>query len=198
MAKYIVKTINERNLVIEADRFPSIDHNNHAYEFYKDGGIVALVTQANVFAIVEWDADISDFYYSDHEIDDNFNASYRHSNLGRSANSPEDDLDDVCIDCRNEELFDSQEFFNAVADVFYALTEPDEDESSPPEPAVPTPKIEKRIGELGNQQVGFVTPKGWVGWCAENEEAAKTGLKMYLDGETNWYYAPIGKTQVIQ
>ena len=44
MAKYIVKTINERNLVIEADRFPSIDHNNHAYEFYKDGGIVALVT----------------------------------------------------------------------------------------------------------------------------------------------------------
>ena len=195
MAKYIVKTINDRNQVIEADRFSL--RSSSTYEFIAGGNLVASVPAHNVFAIVQWDADISDYYFSDHDLDDNFNRPFSgHSNLARSANSPEDDTDDVCIDCRNEELFDSQEFFNAVADVFYALTEPDDEESNPPEPSnhATAPKVEKRFTDM--VEYGFVTPKGWVGFS--DEKSALEGAQQYANGHTSWAYTPIEKTQVIQ
>lgn len=104
MAKFTVLTFNDRNLVIEADR---VNHNQDGdYVFVTQGEIVASVpANPGVFAVVNQEAEKDDFYFSDHQDDD----TYDHA--------PEDETDDMCLDCRFEEFLESQEFYNAVDDI---------------------------------------------------------------------------------
>jgi hypothetical protein len=61
MPEYIVKTVNNRNLVIEAGSFRQ-EENFGNYEFLKEGIVVARVNPSFVFAIVEEKAWMADFY----------------------------------------------------------------------------------------------------------------------------------------
>ena len=138
MPKFVVKTHNDRNLIIEANHVYS---ETQEYRFTKvvDGfsQIAALVPRVGVLAIIKNESDQADFYFSDHEADDAFNrggyaGSAGHSNLARTASEP-DDLDDTCLDCRIAEFLDTQEGFSAVADIVYAILSPDApSETEPP------------------------------------------------------------------
>ena len=106
MSTFTVKTANDRNLVIEAEKFEYDQHANYLF-FGKEGGQVATVSSHEVFAIIKDEADKADYYYSDHESDDNFNPP---------------------------NIYESEEFLEAVADaVEFLLTEDDELASDPEE-----------------------------------------------------------------
>jgi hypothetical protein len=115
VAKFTVLTHDNRNLVIEADRFVP---TNTDYTFSKDNHVVASVPfSPNLFAVVDQEVEGPDFYFADHSDDDTFGLV-----------SDEDETDDVCLDCRIAEFLNTQEGFNAVADIVYTLLEPDENE----------------------------------------------------------------------
>ena len=64
MPTYVVKTINNRNLVIEADSF--FRNRDNVYMFDDENGdTVAEVPRENIFAVVETDAEQEDFYFVD-------------------------------------------------------------------------------------------------------------------------------------
>jgi hypothetical protein len=117
MPEYTVKTVNDRNLVIEADSY-ALNYNQTAFEFSKDDKVIASVlNNPNVFAIVETDSVLSDHY----------------SVYDWNVEDEKEELDDVCTNCRNQELFDSEEFWDAVWEVVEAWHEPDEPETTPAE-----------------------------------------------------------------
>lgn len=67
MAIFIVKTINDRNLVLEADHFVLSAHSE-VYTFYGDSdgkNIVASLPSRDVFAVVGEEAEQADFYSRD-------------------------------------------------------------------------------------------------------------------------------------
>ena len=113
MAKFTVLTFNDRNLVIEAER---VSHNQGGdYVFIAKGETVASIPNSpGIFAVVNQEAKVADFYFAEHQDDDTFAPP-----VCECECTPEfdDDTDDVCLDCRFEEFLDSQEFFNAVADI---------------------------------------------------------------------------------
>ena len=103
MPKFTVISHNNHNLVIEAESANLLQYPND-YVFENSNEVVAVVPKSpNILAVVKQDADIGDFYFSDHRDDDEF--------------SHPEETDDVCLDCRFDELFESQKFFNAVADI---------------------------------------------------------------------------------
>jgi hypothetical protein len=103
MPKFTVISHNNHNLVIEAESATLLQDSDD-YVFKTGSEVVAVVPKSsNILAVVKQAADISDFYFSDHQDDDEFP-------------HPEE-TDDVCLDCRFDELLESQKFFNAVADI---------------------------------------------------------------------------------
>ena len=117
--EYIIKTPEDRNLVIEAEKYERDQHGDYIFHS-KEGTKVATVNQRLVFAVVQKEAEKSDYYwvYDWNEED-----------------AKEAEHDDVCIDCRNQELFESEEFFNAVYDIVESLLSDDTDDN---EPILPT------------------------------------------------------------
>jgi hypothetical protein len=110
VAKFTVLTPNDRNLVIEADRF---EPNNTDYVFLKDGSVVGSIPRSpSVFAVVNQEAEKADFYFADHQDDDTYAPP-----VCECTPEFDDETDDVCLDCRFEEFLESQEFYNAVADI---------------------------------------------------------------------------------
>lgn len=115
MTEYIIKTDNNRNLVIEADRY-QYNATEGNYEFFKkddkaDTQKVATVTSRAFLAIVEKNAEKADFY--------------EHYDVNQDE---EDETDDVCLDCRFAELLESEDFWNAVWEIVEAWHEPDDPE----------------------------------------------------------------------
>lgn len=168
MPNYLIKTDRDRNLIIEADE---VFVESDCYVFRtKRGGVsvkVGFVNKHAVLAVMEDGLDKADLYFSDHEYGEAFNRE--HPN-------------DVCTDCRNEELLESEEFFDAVCDIVQRLNEgPDELE----EDEATTPEIE-RWETKGAARWGFQTPKGFVDFYTK--EDAEYGLESYLNGKTNWAY----------
>ena len=123
MPKYIVKTINDRNLVIEADGY--ISRGDH-FEFFvrKDetSTTVGSALKHSVFAIVENDAIKDDFYYFDD-----------------ATPGEDEDEDDVCLDCRFQEFLESKEFFDqvdSIVEFWHGGSKQDEPtEAEPPQEA---------------------------------------------------------------
>lgn len=65
MAIFIVKTINDRNLVLEAAKF-KFDTINRAYEFTdENGSVVASLPGGDVFAVLKDTVEQADFYSRD-------------------------------------------------------------------------------------------------------------------------------------
>jgi hypothetical protein len=117
VAKFTVLTFNDRNLVIEAERYVE---DSSSYHFFSGGIIVASVHNSpNIFAVVNQEAEKADFYFADHREDDTFTPPQEYD---------EEETDDVCLDCRIADFLDSQEGFNAIADVVYAIRENDGDD----------------------------------------------------------------------
>ena len=120
MPNYIIKTRNNRNLIIEADEV-SVDRTQYIFRTKREEGRYVVVGFANVnevLLVTEDGLDKADFYFSDHEIDEAFNREHEHSNAARTA-----ETDDVCLDCQNEELFESEAFWNAVWDIASLVSE---------------------------------------------------------------------------
>ena len=113
MAKFTVISHDDHNLVIEAD---SVSHTqNGDFTFSTEGKTVAVVPiSPAIFAVVNQEAEVADFYFADHQDDDTYAPP-----VCECECTPEfgDETDDVCLDCRFEEFLDSQEFYNAVADI---------------------------------------------------------------------------------
>jgi hypothetical protein len=101
MPTYFVKTHANRNFVITADSF-DVNYDNQDYGFIKNGKQVALIPRTGVLAVLEETAYTAD-----------------------DSSENEDETDDSCLHCKFVEFTESQEFFDAVADVFMTLTEPD-------------------------------------------------------------------------
>ena len=114
MANFIVKTHNNRNLVIEADDLVvGVDE----YLFYTAHKILASVPKhPSILAVLEEDAEADDYYV---DYDD----------------SDEDETDDVCLDCRLEEFLDSDSFVDTVLRIVNAWREAN-DEDLPKEAEV--------------------------------------------------------------
>jgi hypothetical protein len=91
MSTFIVKTTQNRNLVIEADSF--FNNRDGVYVFTnEDGDVVAEVPiNPNILAVVEQDAEQEDFYFSDHEADDEFHHFDSANAASNRANGPEDE-----------------------------------------------------------------------------------------------------------
>lgn len=177
MSTYTVKTIDDRNLVIEADSLKFGSNGSEDYVFHADGKVVALVPRHNVFAISADKADKADYYYSDHELDDRYNPDFG-------------------------EFLESEAFFDAVVGVLDVTLEPDDDAPLLPAPdaADPEPKIEQRyVSTREATEWGFETPSGWVGFGGgSSKDVAESGLKSYLNGARGWLYDNIEDAEVIQ
>lgn len=199
MPEYIVKT-KGRNLVISADHY-RFEFNPQHYEFFcrteTDGynRTVATVPDRDVIAIVKKENLLTDFSDDYLDADDPKYTSFsNHSNIARTAlgepdNGEYEDHDDTYLDCRFEEFLESQEFFNAVADVFHAFVEDD------PEPEVGPVRIAKFDGEY---QWGFNTPKGFVGFGGitdSDKETAQECRVDYLSGNTEWHFDDLSEEE---
>jgi hypothetical protein len=123
MPEFTVKTFDDRNLVIEADRYTR--NSTYDIEFLKDGNLVATIpNNTPILAIVANEAEKSDHY---HVYDWN----------EEDAKEEVENSDDVCLDCRNEEFLNSEEFWNAVWEIAWDVAEawnsPPEEETEPAE-----------------------------------------------------------------
>jgi len=187
MPNYLVLTHDNRNLVIKADGF-SVDRDSGTYQFInkKDGGPGTLVAAADqhVLAVIEQgNAFIDDFYDGE--------------------DSPNDDTDDVCLDCRFEEFLESEEFFDAVAEIVDGILEYRQEQANvAPGGTTVQPYVELRyIKTDGHKEWGFLTPEGWVGYTNDSDDFkgwAESGVLEYQRGDRNWIYTPVEETEVIQ
>ena len=186
MPEYIVKTIHDRNLVIEADKY-NFNATENAYEFFKkderaDTRKVATVLYSpEILAVVENDTEKADFY----DVYD------------LNAEDNEDECDDTCLDCRLEEFTRSDTFFDevySIIDAYYSKDNQDEPAECPcsetapaqPEPSIPYP-IEHWRFEDGTEWYGFWTPKGFVNF-AEEVWAEDGRLSQISNPEQTWAY----------
>lgn len=122
MPEYIIKTGNNRNLVIDADRY-NYNATEGNYEFFKkddkaDTQKVATVTNRAFLAIIEKNAEKADFY--------------EHYDV----NKEEDYTEDVCLGCQYADLLGSDSFFEAVANIIDAYNSPEypDDPTNAPTP----------------------------------------------------------------
>ena len=160
MPEYIVKTIHDRNLVIEADKY-NFNATENAYEFFKkderaDTRKVATVLYSpEILAVVENDTEKADFY----DVYD------------LNAEDNEDECDDTCLDCRLEEFTRSDTFFDevySIIDFYHSKDNQDETAECPcsetapaqPEPSIPYPIEHWRI-RMGTSGGVFGPPRGF-------------------------------------
>lgn len=199
MPEYIIKTDNDRNLVIEADRY-SYNATEGTYEFFKkddkaDTQKVATVTNRAFLAIVEKNAEKADFY--------------EHYDVN------EDEKDDVCNDCLLEQFVTSDTFFDEVYNIIDFYHSPDNQEDTPPEAIQPVPvpetsvvvpdvpkekypiyPIEKWKTKEGHVWYGFHTKAGFVNFSFLSD--AKNGRETQINTpDTFWSYIDlIGATKL--
>jgi hypothetical protein len=181
MPTYYVKTIGtifqdakafSRTLLIEADSF-RLNKDTRTYEFLtaaktakKAQTIVASIPQNEVFAVLEEEAYLADYLYD--------------------LDTDEPEIDDVCLDCRAQEIIDTDAFSNAVFEMIdywhehaddeepdFVPGEPQPDPPSGVEPvpvpetpvAVPDPEpfpIEHWIDQKNKHWYGFNDGSGFV------------------------------------
>jgi hypothetical protein len=178
MPDYIVKTIDGRNLVIEADKFDHMFNESgslNEYEFYKiseqsSGSVfhppvkvskVASIPFKSVLVIAESNALQADFY-----------------------------------DAPDTGLLDSQEFVDAVSDIVDVWHEDSEDgEYQTDTPETPRVYFARRKGgtEWGDRQGswGFDTPHGFVPF--QNKERAELFLPQ---AEFTWFHPTVPLDEV--
>jgi len=108
MSEFVVKTINDRNLFIEADSYDN-NHNPDVYDFRSEGKLVASVNVHAALAVIKKENDKADFYFHD--------------------DLTEDETDDVCDECRAQE--ESDAFFDKVWDIISLWHEPHLEEEEP-------------------------------------------------------------------
>ena len=167
MPNYLVLTEHDRNIVIKADYFTQVESGEyHFLNGHKpSNNLVAAVSQ-HVLAVIEDDtAFVTDWYDEPEE---------------------EEDHDDTCLDCRILEFLDSQEGFNAVADIVEGVLGYREELANDP----PKPEIKHYVNG-GKHVWGFQTPKGFVDFS--EKDYAQAGLKSYLEGDVDgWTYNNLG------
>jgi len=106
MPEFVVKTINDRNIYIEADSFDN-NHNPDVYDFRSEGKLVASVNAHATLAVIKQENDKADFYFHD--------------------DLTGEDTDDVCAACRAEE--ENEDFFSKVWSIIDMWHEPPTEET---------------------------------------------------------------------
>ena len=191
MPVYFVKTINDRNLVIEADQFQRIGNDYTFTNLVGEGNRpenVASVSAHDVFAIVEKDAFQGDFYFSDHEEDDAYVPV-------EESNPDSQSFRAAVVNIVDEYL--SNEFSDPEDGVYKGCPECQTTAQEAASAQVASPKVEFRRAPSGRVQSGFVTPEGWVGFHEDSVEMAKIGARQYRDGARDWTYTPLNETTYI-
>ena len=161
MPEYIVKTIHDRNLVIEADKY-NFNATENAYEFFKkderaDTRKVATVLYSpEILAVVENDTEKADFY----DVYD------------LNAEDNEDECDDTCLDCRLEEFTRSDTFFDevySIIDFYHSKDNQDPPTGCPCSESTPAEEypIEHWKDKHGKEWWGFRTDEGFVHFVAK-------------------------------
>lgn len=191
MPQFIVKTIHDRNLVIEADKY-NFNSIENAYEFFaKDGEGLGLVKVATVpgspeiLAIVENDAEKADFY-----------ASYDWNEEDEEDDNEDGECDETCIDCRLGEFLECNELFDRVYNIidgYHKYNQEDapscpRSETAPlqPEPSVPYP-IEHWKTKEGEKWYGFWTTRGFVNFSVR--DYAEEGRRHHISNpDQGWSY----------
>lgn len=182
MPKYLVLTENDRNIVIEADKFHQDNGSFHFINIRESRSpeLVAVVNQ-HVLAVIEDEtAFVADWYDEPEEEE-------------------EEDPDDTCLDCRILEFLDSQEGFNAVADIVEGVLGYRDELANEAPSDPPKPEIEHYVNEDKGVEYpevwGFQTPEGFVHLI--RKDSAEEALKQYLSGEKDWEYLDLeGYTKV--
>ncbi len=116
MATYIIKTYQDRNIFVEADSF---ELDSGFYNFYnppptsrKRSILVGSVPAAGILGVFEFEDAYQDDFYDHSELE-----------------GGEDETDDVCSECRAQELVGTHAFIDAVFDqIDYVLNQ-----DTPPE-----------------------------------------------------------------
>ena len=172
MPEYFVRTNSDRVIEIEADGC-FMDREAGIYTFNKDGKPVASFNYHSVLGVIQEPVFKGEWSAIDDELD------------ARATQN----LDDVCIDCRNQELLNSEAFFDSVYDIVDAYHQPDEEAHSdvpalPPSDPFP---IEHWKNEVGDEYWGFQTAKGFVDFYEKGE--AEEGRKTHLEHpDVDWAY----------
>jgi len=181
MPDFVIKTHNDRNIVIEADRYEH-DATEHAYAFFKKDAegnttrVATLRTPSDAFLIIENSAEKADFYFRDDEGVDPVE-------------------EDDCVECQLADeygdLLESEVLWNAVWDIVEAYHEPDEPASETGEQvsdsSAKVDPIQHWRDKDGEEWWGFQTPKGFVHFGYEN--FARDGYDQHQEHpETTWAY----------
>ena len=169
---------------IEADSYTLLSSGEYAFTNKTEdpGGEhkVASINAGATFAVVEDDACLGSFYPEDED--------------------PEDEEDDVCLDCRILELLDTEEFYEAVVGVIESHCGGREEDTPPEaEPPAPVegpviPKVEHRKYN-GEDIWGFVIPEGFVYFYSPPN--ASYGLQRHLEGK-RWKSLPVSETTLVE
>jgi hypothetical protein len=192
MPEYYVTTHHDpstetaRVQVIKADRYEQADSGDYHFYIADPTGapgnkkiLVSSVSNRGIFSIIE----------SEQAYQGDFLA-----NLG-----DEDETDDVCIDCRNQELLESDEFVDAVWDIVHAFLAPDY-----PEP------LTLFYAKNTTDSKAFYGKGSWGFWykneAGENrfvpfglKPDAEDGLRRHNDGNhTGWYTWPLSEAEITE
>ncbi len=191
MPRFVIKTHNDRHLVIEADRY-NFNVTERSYDFFKkndQAGTNRVATifynPANILGIVEADSDHEDFYFHDE------------AGLDSDYSGPDEDICDECqLADEYGDLLESQVFWDAVCDIIERWHEPSEVKPVPvPETPTAVPDqatvdpIQHWRDKNGEEWWGFETPKGFV--HCDSLDFARTCYKIDQEDGPNgsgWAY----------
>ena len=111
MPQYIIKTVRDRNLVIEADRY-NYNATEETYEFFKktenaDTLRVATVPRSpEILAVVQDEVEQADFYYVEDWNDED-----------EEDIEDGDVYDETCLECQLNEFTQSPTFFESLSSI---------------------------------------------------------------------------------
>ena len=182
MPEYTIKTVHDRNLVIEADRY-HYNATEEAYEFFQKDEkydirkIATVFRSPEILSIVENDAQKSDFYYVDdwNEEDDEDD----------SEDEDDEDCDETCLDCRLDEFVGSDTFFDAVSSILGFYLSPADTETEPPAEEYP---IEHWKDKHGKEWWGFHTDEGFVHFATKIEAEESRLIQISDTSSEGWAY----------
>ena len=188
---YHVIANDGRVTVIEADSYALLSNGEYAFtNKTEEPGAehkVASVNAGATFAVIEDDAFLGSFYPDDEDLDDDENE------------------DDICLDCRIDELLESEDFYEAVVGVIESHcgggdAEDTPLEAEPPVPEVPgVPKVNHYRYKDGAEFWGFVAPEDPTQIVDFSQETyAKTGASAYSQGCRAFFTIPVSETTLVE
>ena len=186
MKTFYIKTVNDRNIVVEADlyRLPSPNGTqNFVFIVGSEGEgyrvVASFPATPEILGVVEEDSLLADFYQT----------------LGEDEEEDEDLCEDDCLECQAEELSDTDAFREAGWDLIETYHEPGET----PETS-DTPKIEHRsfVDLITKEKVDAYGPVvNGLFFPFADVSSAEYALPSVVENPETWSSVPLDRTEVI-